>query len=682
MAKNPFIRPEDTSFTSPRDLDHDEAEQQVTQLREAIRYHNRKYYSENDPDIADSVYDALFRRLQDLEEAFPDLDSQTSPTKRVGAPPVEQLTSVNHVAPLLSLDSAVEAARIRRFYEGLAKHADEPAVSLEPKLDGFSVELVYRDGALVRGVTRGDGYTGEDITHNLRRIPAVPLELERSVGSLSVRGEVIMIKSGFQQLNRSRIERGAEPFANPRNAAAGMMRQLDPSKVASDVLDFLAYEILQSSEELRLHRHVLENLGDLGFRVIPEAEFGASFEAIESYRNKIGEAREDLDYEIDGIVIKADDHQIRDRMGRRERNPRWAMAWKFPPRQEVTTLRDIAVQVGRTGILTPVALLDPVEIGGVTVSRATLHTIDEVHDKDLRIGDHVRVQRAGDVIPEVVESLSKDRADRADPFEMPEQCPVCQTEVIREGAYVYCPAGLSCDAQLRGRLTHFASRQALDIRGLGDKVVEQLIDRGLVHNFADLFRLEPEDIEELEGFAKKSAKKLHAAIQDSKAPPFDRFLYGLGIPHVGSHVARILAATFADVAALESADREELKDVAEIGPETADMVAAFFEETENREIIEQLFSLGVRPVKVESEGGGQLADTTFVFTGDLEGYTRKEAQTEVERRGGRSTSSVSGNTDYVVVGENPGKKLDQAREHGVTILDEQEFIELLNRSSG
>ena len=680
--KNPFKHDPNTRFKKVEKITEDQARKEAEQLREAVEYHNYRYYIKNDPEISDKTYDTLFHRLQELEEAFPKLATPTSPTRRVGAPPVDELKKVEHRRPLLSLDSSEEEGKLKDFLHTLREKTGEeeaPCV-LEPKLDGFSVELVYEKGEFSYGSTRGDGRTGEDISENLKTIPTLPLRLQGSASrSLAVRGEVLMSKQGFQELNRTRVENGQEPFANPRNAAAGIMRQLDSRKVAGKPLQIFCYEVVDSEEEdlPNSHWEILEQFTHWGFKTNPSNSRASSLEEIEDYRKKLLEQREKLPYEIDGVVIKLDDREFREKLGTRQRSPRWAFAWKFPPKKEITTLRDIAVQVGRTGMLTPVALLDPVEVGGVTVSRATLHNEEEAQRKDVRPGDTVRILRAGDVIPEVAERVKEPGKKRGKKFSMPSHCPSCGSSVVREGAYVLCPAGLSCPAQRIGRIIHYASRDALDIETLGEKNVQQLVEKGLVGDLSDLYKLDEEQLQSLEGFAEKSASKLYHAIQNTKKPRLDRFLYALGIRHVGEHVAQVLARHFKSLEKVTQAGREELEEIREIGPEIAESVFHFFKEEENRKILDRLEQAGVQPQKIERQRSTALKGLTFVFTGELEGYTRKEAEEKVESLGGRATTSVSSNTDYLVVGKEPGSKLDESKKNEVKILNEKEFEQLL-----
>lgn len=686
--KNPYIEPPvDTSFEKSEALTREEAERQTKLLKQAIDHHDHLYYVENSPTIADEEYDAIFRRLQTLEESFPSLREENSPTQRVGAPPQDELRRVSHYAPMLSLNSAVEAAEIRDFHRFVRRELEGESFGyvLEPKLDGLSVEIVYREGEFERGATRGDGREGEEISPNLRTIGSLPLRLREEAhppSFLVVRGEVFMSKSGFARLNERRQSEGRETFANPRNAAAGSVRQLDSKETARVPLDIYFYDVLQVEGELpESHWETLSRFPEWGLKTNPLNRQAASFETMEAYYRQILEERESLDYEIDGVVIKLDSRSQRERLGYRNRSPRWAMAWKFPPRKKPTTLKRIVVQVGRTGILTPVAMLEPVNIGGATVSRASLHNGEEVARKDVRPGDRVTVQRAGDVIPEVLEVLNPHRDNRPGPFSMPDRCPACGSSVQREGAYHVCPAGLSCPPQLRGSLEHFVSREAMDIENLGEKNIEQLVDRGLVANLADLFALTPEQLRELDGFAEKSARNVYEAIQGSKEPPLDRFIYALGIRHVGTHVAGVLARELGSLEAVMEADAERLRGIAEIGPETAESVASFFRRKENREAVEQMGSLGVEPRTLRKTGQtAPLKGLTFVVTGSLERFSRKEVERKIEELGGRVTSSVSRNTDYLLRGENPGSKLDQAKKEGTSILGETEFLGMIGEA--
>jgi DNA ligase (NAD+) len=681
-----FRRKPKTKFKDIEKVEKEEAREEIAALRDGVEYHNYLYYVKNQPRISDSVYDKLFRRLQKLEEAFPELQSDTSPTRKVGAEPVDKLEKVEHTVPMLSLNAALSEKDAQEFDRFIRRNVAAKNISYvaEPKFDGLSVEVVYRDGAFQRGSTRGDGRIGEDISENLKTIKPLILRLQKQEDEdlpslLAVRGEVFMPKRAFQELNKERVERGEEPFANPRNAAAGTMRQLDSKRVADKPLDISFYEILRiDDKEFSSHWEELEQFPKWGLKTDPHNRRCHSFKEIKKYRKKLADQREDLDYEIDGVVVKLDDLEARIQLGTRQRSPRWALAWKFRPKEEETRLADIVVQVGRTGMLTPVALLDPVEVGGVTVSRATLHNEDEVRKKDVRPGDKVRIARAGDVIPEVVERIPERGRRRGKKFSMPEKCPVCGSEIFKEGAYFFCPAGLSCQAQLIGHILHYASRDAMNIEGLGEKIVRQMVVKGMVKEIADLYNLKVKDLKKLEGFADKSAENMYRAIQETKRPRLDRFLYALGIHHVGQHVARVLAEEYRSLDSLRKAGKEDLKKIREIGPEIANSVEQFFEQEKNEKALKNLFEAGVNIEKMpESKGTLPLKGKTFVFTGSLSGFNRDEAKDSVENLGARATSSVSKETDFLVVGENPGSKLDEAKKYGVKILKENEFKRMI-----
>lgn len=688
-----------------RKIKQEKPKDYIDELRDIIEYHNYLYYVKNKPEISDKRFDRLFAALQEAEEKHPELRTEDSPTMRVGAPPVEYLEEVEHVVPLLSLNSVQEEDGIKDFLDFVRRELSEEEIEYvtEPKLDGLSVEVIYENGVFSYGSTRGDGKTGEDISANLKTIGPLPLRLRKQNSPppyLAVRGEVMMLRDGFRELNKKRVQEGKEPFANPRNAAAGTVRQLDSKKVAGKPLDVFFYEVLQQKNSPESsgsgngdsgnagrtassdHSDDLDAMRGWGLKTVEESALCRDFSAIREQFRKLAESRESRNYEIDGMVIKINNAAYREKMDTRHRNPRWAIAWKFPPRKEITTLQQIVVQVGRTGMLTPVALLEPVEIGGVTVSRATLHNEDEAKKKDVRPGDRVRVFRAGDVIPEVAEVTEKKGRGRPSPFSMPGKCPVCGSEIVREGAYYFCPAGLSCPAQLKGRLLHFASRDGMNIQTLGEKVAEQLVDEGLVEDLSDLYTLEKKDFLGLERFAEKSAENLYREIEGSKHAPFHRFIYALGIRHVGGFVAGLLAEHFGSINKLMDANYEKLRDIEEIGPEIAESISDFFSRKENRKSIERMYELGLSPKRPPSGGSRPLAGKTFVFTGSLEGYSRSEAEELVESQGGRAASSVSGNTDYLVRGENPGSKLNDARNEGVTIIGEAEFQELIDTAGG
>lgn len=688
MAANDYKHQPKTEFDPIDELSRDEAQQQIDALREAIEYHDRRYYVENAPEISDAAYDSLFKRLKDLEDAFPEFDQSNSPTRRVGAEPLEELQRVEHTAPMLSLNAVFEPEDMNSFVELLRTHAADDSVSVvaEPKFDGISVEVVYNKGAYERGVTRGDGQTGEDISENLRTVRSLPLKLRSQApvpDKLAVRGEVILPKAAFQEFNRQRVERGDEPFANPRNAAAGTVRRLDPAEVAKRPLDIVFYDILEiqqdDAQRSGSHWEELERLDQWGLKTDPNNRLCSTIDEITRYHQHMIDERDSLDYEIDGIVLKADDLQLWEQLGNRDRSPRWALAWKFAPRQEVTRIEQIVVQVGMTGMLTPVALLQPVNVGGVTVSRATLHNEDEVHRKDLRQGDTVRIARAGDVIPEVIERVKRPGRKRRAAFSMPDRCPACGESVVREGAYYFCPNGLSCPPQLTGHLAHFGSQEAMDIDGLGEKTARELVEKNLVGNLADLYRMSAGDLSRLETFAQKKAEKLHDAIQHAKQPRLDRFLYALGIRHVGRRVARILGEELGSLEAVRTADEHRLRQLPDVGPEIAQSVAEFFQNRAARETLKQFKQAGVEVQPISTRGKRRpLEGKTVVITGKLSRFSRDTAKDRIESLGGRAASSVSSQTDYLVVGEAPGSKVDEARRRNVPTVDEAEFEQMLD----
>jgi DNA ligase (NAD+) len=670
-------------------MERQEAERQIEQLRQQLQYHNYRYHVLDDPQITDAEYDQLMRRLQELEAAFPELIRPDSPTQRVGATPLEAFGTVLHSLPMLSLDNAFSAEEVRDFDARIRRQlgqSDRIDYVAEPKIDGLAVELVYVDGLFVQGSTRGNGVRGEDITQNLRTIKTIPLRLiavahDPLPQRLEVRGEVYMTKRDFQRLNARREEEGEPTFANPRNASAGALRQLDPRITAGRPLAMFCYGV-GGVEGITFQTHwdVLQSLARWGFSINPHSERCQGIEAALAYYERLSQQREELPYEIDGVVIKVNALALQEALGTRSRSPRWALAYKFEAKQAVTRVKKIAVQVGRTGALTPVALLEPVQVAGVEVSRASLHNPDEVARKDVRAGDWVLVQRAGDVIPEIVEVLKERRTGEEKPFEMPTHCPICKSGVVRlEDEVVPRCVGLSCPAKLKETIVHFASKRAMDIDGLGDKTVDQLVEHGLVKDIGDLYGLTKDDVLKLDRLADKSASNLIAAIERSKQTTLPRFLYALGIRHVGEHVADVLAREYSDWQALQHAGYEELQGIHEIGPRIAQSIVAFFQDTGNQGVLEKLHRGGVCATPLQRPAVDQsLRGKTLVFTGELQTYTRAEAKRLVEARGGRVTSSVSRSTSYVVAGADAGSKLDQARKFGLSMLTEDEFQALLS----
>ncbi|WP_135829210.1 NAD-dependent DNA ligase LigA [Halorussus halobius] len=679
--ENPYVEEPPTDFEPVEELTESEAETQAERLRAAIRYHDYRYYVENDPLVADRTYDALFSRLQDLETAF-DLRTDDSPTRRVGGEPLDELGTVEHVAPMLSIESGGDPDDVRAFDDRIRRETGgsaEVAYVCEPKFDGLSVAVTYEDGEYVRAATRGDGHTGEDVTENVRTIGSVPHRLRGDYPDrLVVRGEVYMPEDAFREHNRERVERGDDPFANPRNAAAGSLRQLDPGVTAERPLDVFFFDVLESTDDFESHWEQHETLPQWGLKVNDRSERTRDVEDAIAYRDRLLDARPDLNYEIDGVVIKVDDLATCERLGATERHYRWAFAYKFPARAEVTTITDVVVQVGRTGRLTPVALLEPVDVGGVTVSRASLHNPDEIAAMDVGVGDEVRVERAGDVIPYVAEVVEKRAPGH---YEFPEVCPVCESPVEFDGPMAYCTGGLACDAQLRRAVAYYASEDGLDVEGLGGERVDQLLEAGLVADgIADLYDLDVGDLAELDGWGQTSAENLVRELDASEHPRLGAFLSAIGIPRVGPATADDLAREFGDLDAIRDADRERLAAVDGIGPTVADRIAAFFESPENRRAIDDLLdAVGPLETPDAAETGDELAGETFVFTGSLTGYTRSEAQQLVENHGGDATTSVSGNTDYLVAGDSPGRtKIDDAEAEDVPVLDgADEFEEKL-----
>ena len=669
-----------------------DAAQRVRELRELILYHNRRYYVLDDPEITDVEYDALMRELAALEEAHPELADPNSPSRRVGGEVAASFEPVVHEIPMLSLDNVFSEELLRAFDARVRRATGLPSVEYvaEPKIDGLAISLTYRDGRLSVGATRGDGERGENVTANLRTIRSIPLVLpEGAPEFLTVRGEVYMRKPDFVRLNEEREERGEPVFANPRNAAAGSLRQQDPHVTASRKLDAFFY-YLPISEQLgaSTHREALERMRSLGFRVNDKITLCRDIERVIAFIRDIAGMRESLPYEIDGAVVKVNRFDLQKGLGFTSRSPRWATAYKYPAQQAETTVRDIVVQVGRTGVLTPAAEFEPVDVGGVTVSRASLHNQDYVQAKDIRIGDRVIIQRAGDVIPEVVRVLTERRTGLEREFTMPTVCPECGSSVVREAgeAATRC-VNLSCPARVREGLIHFASRDAMDIDGMGPSTVERLLAAGLVRNVADIYNLTQEQLEGLERMGEKSAANLAAAIERSKANPLYRVIFALGIPHVGENVAKLLAGHFRSMDALAHAAQADLLSVPTIGGAIAESAVEFFESEQNRAAIRRLAEAGVRmadeaPAGSEAPGvdESEFRGKSFVFTGALKRFTRQRAEETAQMLGGRTVSSVSRKTDYVVAGEDAGSKLARARELGVRVLSEQDFVDMLDRA--
>ena len=690
--------------------------EKIEKLRDEIRHHDHLYYVLQKPEISDSGYDKLFHQLKKLEEENPELITDDSPTQRVAGAPLDSFKKFSHEVPLQSLDSHFEEKEFLDFYERMKRDLDQarPAFVVEPKFDGVSLEVVYKDGKFFKAGTRGDGSVGEDVTLNAKTIKNLPLRLKGDdvPHELHVRGEVLLPLQGFEDLNKKIIEKGEEPFANPRNAASGSLRQLDPAITAGRPLEIFIYDLLytnsilpssslslplegggiQGEGEKRVKKQEIiklpttqweteEKFKKWGLPVGVLREKTDNLETILSFYRSMGEKRDGLDYEIDGIVIKLDSFADREFLGTKARSPRWAYALKFPPREEVTVINDIVIQVGRQGTLTPVALFRPVDVGGVTVSRASLHNEDFIKEKDIRIGDEVKVARAGDVIPEVVSVHHTKRHSSFKDFKMPTHCPVCHTTAIREGAFLFCPNRATCSAQIKWAIIHYASRDAMDIEGLGKETVDLLVEQKMVSTVADLYTLTKEQLLTLEGFKDKKCENLLAGIEESKNRTLSRFIYGLGLRHVGEEIAKIISRHFGILDKIRKVTLDEITSIHGVGTQIAQSVVDFFSEKNNQNLIDLLLKRGVNPKPEEvkaSQISGPLAGKTFVLTGELESMGRSEAKKKIEELGGKVTGSVSKNTDYVVSGANAGSKLDKARELEVEVLVEKEFLKILS----
>ena len=649
-------------------------------LRKELRRHNELYYTKGVPEISDGKYDALLKELKTLEEKHPRYMSPDSPTRTVGAPIPEKFIKIKHHSPMLSLGSVNDEEAAEHFDRTCEKETGAaPEYICEPKLDGISIELVYENGKFAGGSTRGDGIMGEDVTLNLKTIPDVPgrLKGEKPPRRIAVRGEVMMHIKDFRKLNKKQAAEGKNLFANPRNVAAGSMRQLDWRITGRRKLHVYCYRILDISERMpETQGRALKFLKELGFRTSPGAKHCSGIKEVIAYHHEMEKKRDDLDYEIDGVVIKVDDMAFQEKLGRRATNPRWAVAYKFKPRKEITRVEDITVQVGRTGVLTPLALLQPVEVSGVTVSRATLHNMDQIAKLGVKIGDHVKVERAGDVIPYISEVLKKKRTGREKEFHMPKKCPSCGAPVEREDVFYRCPASIACPAQLKEAMIHYASKGAVDIDGFSDKTVEILYEKGLIKSIADIYTLKREDLLALEGWKEKKTDNVLSAIGKAKDVTLDRFVFALGIRNVGKHIAALLATKFGTLEKIISAGREELLEINEIGPEIAESIADFFGEKKNLDQIKELKKNGVIVREKKKQTKGKLPGKKIIFTGSLRSMTRSEAKKLVESEGGEAASSVSSGTDLVVAGEKAGSKLDKARKLGIKIITEAEFRKL------
>ena len=662
------------------------AKLRVEELRAQIAVHDYRYFVLDDPEISDAEYDSFMRELRQLESDHPELITPDSPTQRVGGEPVEALGIVEHRLPMLSLANAFSEDEFRAWYRRLVNQAERSDIPFvcEPKMDGLAVALVFENGAFIQGATRGDGRRGENITQNLRTIRSIPLSFNATAPELfEVRGEVYMTKKGFERLNEDRAEQELPLFASPRNSAAGSLRQLDSSITASRPLDIFIYQLGWADGEVpSTHWQVLNWLGELGFRVNPLIQRFTDVEDVIAYIKSWEDRRDSLDYEIDGLVVKVDDINLQRALGFVGREPRWAIAYKYPPTQATTILTNIEVNVGRTGSLNPYAVLEPVLVAHATVKLATLHNEDDIRRKDLRIGDTVIVQRAGDVIPQVVGPVLSKRTGEERAFEMPATCPVCDTPVSRPDgeAMTYCPNRV-CPAQIFRLLTHFAARGAMDIDGLGEALADQLLKSGLINDLGDLYQLKATDLMTLERMGEKSASNIIAGITASKDRPLGRLLFGLGIRHVGDETADLLAGHFGSIDALANAAIEELEAVATIGPKIASSVFEYFQEDVNLELIEKLRVAGVRLEGEKAAREGIFQGLSFVVTGSMSRWSRNEAESIIKGLGGAVGSSVTKKTSYLIVGETPGSKLAKAQENGIIILDEDAFARLLDQGS-
>lgn len=661
---------------------------EIEKLREEIRHHEHRYYVLMDPEISDVKFDGLMHRLQEMEEEHPELVTPDSPTQRVGGQPAEEFAKVRHSAPMLSLDNTYSVDELRDFDRRVRELSgrDQVPYVAELKLDGLSMALTYEDGVFTRGLTRGDGVTGEDVTQNVKTIRSVPLKIDpKKLGAIGqprkfeVRGEVIMTHKTFRQANEQREKNDEQPFANPRNAAAGTIRQLDPRIVAQRNLDIFVYYLLVNGRPpLKEHWKVLDALSSLGFKVNPYRKLAKSFDDLIGYIQEMEPEREKLEYEIDGMVVKVNEIGLWDELGMTAKSPRWAIAYKYPAHQETTMVKDIRPQVGRTGTLTPVADLEPVNVGGVTVSHATLHNMDEVERLGVKIGDTVLIQRAGEVIPQVLK-VTKHATDGRE-FRMPKKCPVCGGDVIRvEGEVAYRCVNTACPAQLKESLLHFAARHAMNINGLGESLVDQLVDKKIVTDVAGLYSLELDQLAGLERMGKKSAQNVLDEIEKSKQAELARVIYAIGIRFVGERTAQLLAEHFGSMDKFRDAAPDDLYEVEEIGPKVAQSIVEFFREKRNRDVIEKLRKAGLQFEQKKRRSGGPLEGLQFVLTGSLPSLSREDAASMIEQAGGRVTGSVSKKTNYVVVGEDPGSKLEKARSLGIETVDEAGLRRLIGR---
>ncbi|HEY5653607.1 MAG TPA: NAD-dependent DNA ligase LigA [Pontiella sp.] len=663
--------------------DTSQPKQRIEQLRTEIERHNHLYYIDASPEITDREYDYLLKELERLEIQFPEYQTFTSPTQRVGGAPLDHFDSVRHTVPMMSLSNTYSKEELVEFDRRIRKLIPEEDFSymLEPKIDGVAISLRYENGELVRAVTRGDGSTGDDVTANIRTIKSIPLRLSDMIppSVLEVRGEIYMDTAGFSRLNEHRQESGKEPFANPRNACAGSLKLLDPREVCKRPLDAIFYAVGElEGIEFETHEQMLFSLRSYGLRVTPDYWLRVSISEVIEQLDVLKNMRHEFPFEMDGGVIKVNERRLYERLGYTAKSPRWAVAYKYEPEQAETILHAISIQVGRTGVLTPVAELNPVQLAGTTVKRATLHNEDEIRRKDIKVGDSVIIEKAGEIIPAVVKVITEKRTGTEIDFSMPTACPICGEEVEkREGEVALRCTNLQCPAQVKNWLTHFASRGAMDINGLGESLVEQLVDSGLVKNPAELYSLQKVEVLGLERMGEKSADNLIKGILESKTRPFEKVLFGLGIRHVGKGAASILANEFKNIDALMDADTERLESIRDIGPIVGRSVIAYFQSPDTRMVIDQLRTAGVNFEQTKTRESDELQGLTFVLTGSLETMTRDDAADKIKMRGGKVSGSISNKTSYLVAGESAGSKLTKAESLGVTILTEEQFISLL-----
>ncbi len=674
------------SHKGDRDMSARDVKGEIEKLRRLIRHHDYLYHVLDKPEISDQEYDNLYRKLKDLEDDNPELLTPDSPTQRVGGEPVKGFPMVNHIVPMMSLDNTYSADEIRQFDERVKKNLKGEKVEyvVELKFDGVSISLLYKNGRLSLGATRGDGVNGDDVSNNLKTIRSIPLVFREEAGivpeSIEIRGEVYMTRKALSEINREKEKKGEGLFANPRNAAAGSLKLLDPSIVAKRKLNIYIWGVgYYKRTDFKTHVEVLEYLKEAGFRVNPYYKLCSNVEEVTEYCNLWEKKRDKLEFEIDGMVLKVNNLAQREKLGMTTKSPRWAIAYKFPAEKALTEVKDIIVQVGRTGAITPVAILKPVHLSGTTVSRATLHNFDEIERLDVKIGDKVYVEKSGEIIPKVLSVAKDKRRGREKPLRIPTECPVCGSKLARDlGEVAIRCENVGCPAQIKEAILHFASRNAMDIEGMGDAITNQLVDKALIKDYGDIYYLKFNDVKNLERMAEKSAQNLMDAIQNSKVNDLNRLIYALGIRHVGEHAAWVLAGHFGSIEKIQDASIEELTKVNEIGPVMAESIYGFFHNKENLKILKKLKETGLRmsSAKIKTKGG-RLDGKSVVITGTLKSLTRAEAEEAVRKLGGNPSSSVSKNTSFLILGEEPGSKLDKALALGVKIITEEEFKKIV-----